>query len=510
MSELPKTRFEGPITPSAILASRWTPAVIAAPLSALILVLVGGRFANVDFLSELTVYRIGDAISLLFGESSNVQPVQGLPGALIAKVLTWLLLAFGQTPLITPGSMTFYIISFFGLMLAVIAATVIAAWPILTSVQRCALALLLLCPWLLGGPSLSLMIEPDYWITEWAYLVISFCLIASRPPPAMIGVWLAIGLGIKVTLLGIAPLFLLALPDRKSLATVALSFALAYLLMALAYMGSLTGAAHLLMFQSKFFAHPSASAQYPDIFAALSGKPFLICLTMATGLAIVTSPARVIERCWAVVWPFGFVYLIWRRPHDTSLASAATAFLFMALYFVRRWPALIAVAIILLAGATADRFERLSGLRSILQNAGKPISDAEFPDLFGMIFLPDNEWNAGLAVQAIGYNGGLGFYYPLKVNLNGLPTYASGGRAFQALFPRTVIIAANASSLAAAEAGLKTGIPLWWTRPEQPRSPEMQRRMKLIGDVVERSGAHVQTQQIKISNEPWLFQRATK
>lgn len=489
------------------LSSRWSPAVILAPLAVLIFAIVGRRFASVDFLSELTVYRIGDAISLLSGESSNIHPVQGLPGAIIAKALVWLLMVYGQAPLITAGSMTFYIIAYFGFILSAVAAAILVSWHALTNVQRCAIAVLLLCPWLLGGPSLSLLTEPDYWITEWAYLAISFCLLALPCPPVLIGVWLAVGLGIKITLFGIAPLFLSALPNRRALALAALSFAVAYFLMALVYMGSISGTIDLLAFQGSFFVHPNASAQYADISSALSGKPFLVCLVLATGIAIATSPARPVERILALVWALGFGYLIWRRPHDTSISSAATAFLFMALYFVRRWPALAAVALLLLAGAVADNFDRLRILRSNLANAGKPIGVLSTPfDLTGMIFLPDNDWNAGLAVQAVGYNGGLGLY-PIKVNPSGLLTYEYGGRAFHAIFPTAFIVGDDANLLAA---GLEAGIPLWWTRPEPPDRPEMQRRINLVGNVVERAGLHIQTKTFTVNGNRWLFQRATK
>lgn len=502
---------------SSIFSSRWAPVVAGLPITTLILLIAATRFSKVDFLPELTVYRIGDALSLLFGEGSNVLPVQGLLGALLAKFIMWTLLTSGQTPLITVGSVAIYMIMFFGAVLAAIAFAAIVSWPILSNVQRCAILILLACPWMLGGASISLIFEPDYWVTEWAYFIISACLLAylgrtlSPYMAATVGAWLAIGVGIKITLIGIAPLFFFAIPNRSwsTFSIVAASFVVAYCAIAFLYMGDLTDTVRLLLFQFAFFAHPNQSVQYTDLFSLLWSRPFLICLAVASGLSIVTSTVSLRERTAAIIWVLGFAYVVWRRPHDTSIASAATAFTFIAIYFVRKWSTLVVVTSFLISGAALEGFDRIKWEYATIRNGGWWLtSQEEFSDLTGMIFLPDNGWNAGLSVQALGYNGGLGLY-PLRSNANGLPYYEYGGRAFQALFPNTVIIL-EGTSFAAAEAALKAGVPIWWTRPDPPDRPEMERRMGLVRDLVERSGASIQTRHIKVNGQDWLFQSARK
>lgn len=458
---------------------------------------------------ELTVYRIGNAISILFNEKDYIRPVQGLPIALLSKAIVWCLLPF--LPIVSPAAISIYMISYFGVVILSASLAIFMAWPKLSEPQRVGILLLFACPWLLGGPSFLLISEPDYWAGEWSYLIISSCLLATyRMPPWLVGVWLAIGVGMKITLLGIAPLFILT-SDRspRALIIMCLSFIAAFVLIDLVYMGGVRSGIRLLIFQTNFFAHPNNSAMWPNVFSVILSRHFLVALDLACVIALLTSPAPILQRMACAAWLCGFTYLVWRRPHDTSIASAATAVTFVTIYLARTWYPLAAVASLLLIGAASDGFERTKWIGDILRNGHALPSEApQIPQITGMFYQPDNYWNAGLAVQAFGYNGELGYYYSVANNPDGTPRYIEGGRAFQTLFPGIVMIADSPSWLSVAEVALRAHVPIWWTRqdPVQPNSTPGS--LDRLNAMIERTGAKVETFPIITDGHPWLLQKA--
>ena len=127
-----------------------------------------------------------------------------------------------------------------------------------------------------------------------------------------------------------------------------------------------------------------------------------------------------------------------------------------------------------------------------------------------MFYQPDNYWNAGLAEQAFGYNGGLGFYYPIEGAPDGSPRHSMGGKAFQALFPGIVMIADSAVTLAVAERALSAGVPPWWTRKGSVQPNSMPGSLDRLNGIIERAGAKVETFPIVVNGHSWLLQKAQR
>jgi hypothetical protein len=497
--------------PNNLLASRWIPTFIVALVSATILLYVATRFQSVVWFPELTAYRIGNAISLLFHEKDYIRPVQGLPIAILSKSIIWAILPF--LPVISPQAISIYMFAYFGALILAAAIAILAAWPRMSGPQRIMVLLLFVCPWVLGGAPFDLIAEPDYWAGEWSYLIVSACLLAAAPkmPAWSIGAWLAVGVAMKITLIGIAPLFVLASQERspRHIATICVSFIATFVLIDLVYMGGLSTGLRLLKFQLSFFAHPNDSVMWPDVVSVLISRPFLLALAAACAAALLFSTAPQFDRFAAFAWLCGFVYLIWRRPHDTSIASAATAMTFVTVYFVRTWNLTAVTLAVLLSGAAANGFDRTAWIADLARNGHKSQSiTSPIPKISGMFFQPDNYWNAGLAVQAFGYNGELGFYYPIESTPNGKPKYQTGGKSFQALFPGVVMIADSAATLDVASKGLIAGVPLWWTRkdPVQPNSTAGS--LDRLNAIINKAGAKIETFRIIVDGHPWLLQKA--
>jgi hypothetical protein len=501
-----------PATTSRSLPTFWlVPLSVGILISAYVIAAAVCRYPTVDFLSELTVYRIGNAVSLLFNEKDYVRPVQGLPIALLAKFEIWAMGLVRGNYVMNATTLAVYQGIYFGTLFAFATAALTMAWRAMATVERAAALLLFLSPWLLGGPAISLMIEPDYWAGEWCYLMISLCLLKEQrlTSPWLIGAWIAVGFAMKITLLGIAPLFVLGLSDRspRALLIVALCFAATFVLTDLVYMGGVRSGLRALEFQLGFFANPNPSAQWPDLRSMLADRPFLIVLGICSIFILATSPASIQARLAGAAWLLGSAYVLWRRPHDTSIASASTAMIFLIAYFVRSRVALTGVAALLVSTAAVTGFVNLRALQSFARN--QKATNISYP-VGAMIFLPDNYWNAGLAVQAFGYNGQLAYDYPITSADDGHPRYSSGGKAFQALFPDTVMIQDTPYTLNVAETALLAGIPLWWTDRDPMPADEVPGRAERLQDLIKKTGATVETHGIAGPDGQWQIHVARK
>jgi hypothetical protein len=503
----------------SVFDSRGFPLVVGLLIAVPIIAIAATRYPTVDTLSELTIYRIGNAVSLLFGEDTYVRPVQGLPIALLSKFEMWAMSLIRPTLTITAKMLAAYQIVYFGALFAVSIAGVVWAWPIMSNLRRVAAILLFSCPWAFGGASISLLIEPDYWVGEWAYLVVSFCLLqfpwtrsGSSRTMVLIGAWLAIGVAMKITLLGIAPLFLLERRSRtgRSLMIAATSFVSTYFLMAVVYMDRLSSALRLLWIQAGFFFHPNASAQWNDLPAVLFSRPFLVSLAATFLFVLLSGRATTMERAAALLWGAVLAYLIWKRPHDTSIASAATTLTFLVAFFIRSVPAVAVALTLVIGGAAAEDFDRLRWERAILQDGWGSGSPVNLPQISGMLFMPDNYWNAGLSVQALGFNGMLGYYYRIENSADGTAKYQEGGKAFQALSPGVVIIRDTTYALEVAERALISGDVLWWTRRDPIPAQSMVGSFDRIKEIIGRAGASIETFKFSVNGEDWLLQKAIR
>lgn len=496
--------------------SRWAvPLPILAALSAPILLFAATRYQSADYLSELTIYRIGNAVSLIFGEPEYVKPVQGLPIALLSKLITWALLTFNTHPLISTPSIQAYMLIYFSIVTGVAVFAVLWAWPSLNDLQRVGAVSLFGVPWLCTG-SLPLFMEPDYWVGEWAYLIVSFCILCTMRRRAMpliaIGAWLAVGAAMKITLLGIAPLFWFAQESRsvKSLAVVLAALLSTFVLIDVVYIGGIETGLRLLRFQINFFAHPNKSVSYTSFKVFYEQNPSLIALYVASAIVLLANTGRKTERCFAGLWLASLAGLIWIRPHDTSVASAAAVATFVIFYFVSSIATMAAATALLLLAGWATNFQNFQWAKQTVAYRGQVGPTEVFPaSIAGMLFFPDNYWNAGVAVQAMGYNGELGYYYPVESAPDGRPRYKIGAKAFQVLFPNTVFIADSAESLAVAVTGLRAGVPMWWTQQNPLPNLDSQNSADRVAAIAAAAGATILTTPFTANGQKWLLQRAT-
>ena len=180
---------------------------------------------------------------------------------------------------------------------------------------------------------------------------------------------------------------------------------------------------------------------------------------------------------------------------------------FLIAYFVRSHSVLMAAAALLVSTAAVTGFDNLRILQSLVRDH-QAIS-INYP-VGAMVFLPDNYWNAGLAVQAFGYNGQLAYDYPITNADDGHPRYGSGGKAFQALFPDTVMIQDTPYTLKVAETALLAGIPLWWTDRETMPADEVPGRAERLQDMIRKTGATVETYGISAPDGQWQIHVARK
>ncbi len=174
-------------------------------------------------------------------------------------------------------------------------------------------------------------------------------------------------------------------------------------------------AAKLLKAQITFFLRPNHSAYYPDFLSAFLFRPVVPMLTAA--LLVMCAIKRTTLSLAVLLWVLVYLYLVAKRPHDTSMASFAISLGFMlailALRFKRSIAVLGAVVAVACAGAALQGFHeirRFATVRTDTEAKRESIWRADsFYSASGPVvwFIPSNYWNATYGPQGFAYNGGL-------------------------------------------------------------------------------------------------------
>lgn len=459
-----------------------------------------------DIAHEFITYRIGDALSMMFDDYGSVRPVQGLPNALLSKLITKTLYAFYGSQIVTPSMLQLYTGIFFAVCFAIIAGALSYAWPRLSWPERCAVAVAAITPWYVG-PTTSVLHAPEYWFAEWAFLLLTLALLPliERTPSrgdglaAAVGAWLAVGLTTKVSMLGAAPILFLALPEKswRAGAIFATSSAGAYLAILFAYSGfrpQLTF--DILRFQIGFYVHPNVSQTYSNGLDALRANPAVgFLLAAAAGLSLSLPRGR---RLAALAWLALYGYLIIKRPHSTSMASAEIGTLFvigLALQRLSVWPGAVAAAAVG-SFATVHAPYWLAREPYVMP----PQARAFHGDI---LFMPGNNWNAATPIQALAYNGGLALRPP-ALDRDGKPT--APAPAFRAVFGNTVLLGESPTEITMMTDGLKKGMTVVWTRPSDS---EQSASYKALQGVIRDAATSVSEAPVDYHGSTWLFGRAS-
>lgn len=441
-------------------------------------------FQIFDLSHEFVAYRIGDGLAPSFGEGQFVHPVQGLPTALLSKVITLVLYAVFGSKIVSPEVLQFYSALFYLVLLSAAAGTIATFWSSMTISERASIAPLAASPWYLV-PTTSLLLVPDYWLGEYSFLIVSLAVwpVVSRSAGGLrtcfvVGAWAGVGLAAKVSLIGVLPVLFLALPQRTwaNAAYFVLGCVCAYCLLVLAYAGFRPGfAAKLLAFQLAFYIKPNVSQVYPSLRDALaSNLPACALLAIA---AVASIRARSVLGMATLVWLAVYIYLIAMRPHDTSLASAMLSSLFVGCLHLQRYGPSVSTSAI--AGAIGIGLGGLPfwELRGVSRSESSEAAQFRAE----ILYLPDNYWNAATPLQAFAYNGGL-LLRPQRIE-NGRPV--SDSPTFRALFGPTVMLGASDFEIEAMVAGLRDGMSVSWTRkrgrPRTPADEALERALNAVG-----------------------------
>lgn len=474
--------------------------------SAVVILFVFGPLAyflshslQIDSAPEFVYYRIGDALSIMGGEAAYVRPIQGIPNAILSKLAVWIL---GNSVVTREGSKAYGIL--FSLMLALpIVASMIYAWLKLPVFVALAQALILSLPFWFGSASVGLMVAPDYWQAELVFLAITLPLIFELPKlPAdrayiVAGIWSGIGASIKITLFPVSLLLILSIQQWKP-ARVAVMLAtsfLTFIVLDLIYMADLVQAAKLFKFQALFYLRPNASAIYPDFWSAFLARPIVPMLSAAV---LILCAAKRSAAAFAILgWLAVYLYLVAKRPHDTSMASFAISLGFMAAFLALQFEsikrkalilsALVAVAVV---GASMDRFQAIRVLATSkapdaenVYAENVALADKFFP-AGAVWYMPSNDWNSTYGPQGFAYNGGLAINRPREKQA-----------VFRRLFPGHDV----ALNLEEVPALLNDGAAIYWTRPiDSDHRP-------LFAAL---DGALIEEQHGLINGNAWIFGRA--
>ncbi len=446
--------------------------VAAAPIS---LLFISGSQLFVHA-PEFVSHRIGDALNIMTGEAQVVRPVQGLSNGLLSKEIILALYGIYGREIVSPPILQAYSAGFFIIVFGVIATVVTSGWALLTPIQRTGLGLLALAPFYLGGPAIGLMIAPDYWIGEYAYLLC--CLVALgfvaslkqglRSVDYALGAFIGIGIALKITMLPIAAVVAASHPfgDTRSWCRMAVGAAAMYVFISLIYFDfSLRNVAGLLYHQLLFFIRPNESIQYGSFAAVADARPLAVVAGIAATLCAVCFASRnPFVAAIALMWIAAYVLVIIRRPHDSSLTSACLAFFFLIAVTATRPTLAIAIAM-MVGGAIYSDFSTLRTIRSMAQTGQNEPAPPEITNA-DIVFVPTTDWVARIPILRLGHSGFLGVR-PLQIDQAGRLAYQQGGNAFQLFFPGQIMASIMSPDIdQLLGRALKNGETLGWTRSD--------------------------------------------
>jgi hypothetical protein len=495
--------------------------------------------------SEFIGYRVGHAMMLQSGESDSVRPVQGIPTAFLSKLILIAGSSVGDHRGLSRADLDRYARTY-GVIVALIAiALSVGAWVCLSIAEASVVSLFLAAPWYAGVASMALFLSPEYWLGEWIWLAATLFIIArrySRGAPGreatptqflFLGAWAAVGVSIKVSLLGAAPMLFLSLIGRSNpgrmasgLVYFAVGLLLAYPLILVTYMGSFAQGFALLKFQFGFFQSPNHSSEYGGWRGALEHKPetsLYIAIAVALScLALAVSafrrqpiPRAAMNLLFMTAWLLLYLRMLAQRPHDTTLTSIGLSALFAVAFSVLLFPkggrilAATLAAALLTVAAAITHFPGKNELSAIWNTKYEDIEVADrFADLadkcpYAIWYVPINEWNAAMAPELLGYNGGLGHYAVYYVS--GHLSYNGKGAAFLRLWPNTYLIGADGADIINIKLAVKDGATVFYTKPDDSVNSwvpiEYTRLMNCLHEV----GCGVVEVPVMLKGQHWVF-----
>jgi hypothetical protein len=214
---------------------------------------------------------------------------------------------------------------------------------------------------------------------------------------------------------------------------------------------------------------------------------------MAAALAT-TAPWR--ERILAWLWLALYGYLIFKRPHNTSIASAMLGALFLIGYFVGRMRSL--APMVATTGIIATMV--IPQVPTWLNRNAEPVPLDIAAVRGDILYIPSNDWNPATPLWAFAYSGSLG-RGPVTIDSSGRLT--SDVPALRALFGEAVMLGALKPELQLMARGLARGMSVAWFRPL-----ERDRHDDELMPVLKQAGATVEERTVIIRGRPWVLGRA--
>jgi hypothetical protein len=475
--------------------------VIAIVISPVLSLLINGPFMF-DVASEFVSYRVSDALSILFEETKRVLPVQGLATALVSKIIIkGLYFLYGER-LLQPNILQLYSVGFFAIIGSMTFVFIAKFWLRFNWMQKVSLAIFALIPWFLT-PTNMLLPTPEYWFGEYVFLLCSLALLyiihngASNISPLLIGMWVGLGISIKINIIGVAPIFFLAHKEIniRNAVFMLCGAVVSYLSIIYAYSGfNLTLATNIFKFQYSFFFHPNKSFMYSKFSECILNNLIFVFLLFNSALIIfTTNKKRVLQSVAAFLWVAMYVLMVSARLHQTSIASALLGFIFITCYLGSIFTNYTRFISLVVFGSAVSFMCCYIGSPYVPYRLFNKALRQEFnftPK--GMLFIPNNYWNARFPVQAFGYNGQLGLY-PSGVDDKGEIKYECGGKVFQKFFNGVLLVGHNEQDWNTIQAGILSGAPLHWAYIKSDKYPTdamrdidivLKQKLKMLGATI--------------------------
>jgi len=469
---------------------------------------------------EFIGYRYFGSLSVLNHEFVGIPLVQGVPMGIFQHVIVWLLSSWLHLPATQISTLeTFaYITTSAALLLG--ASVLLCSWFArrLSLLDKLLLSVVALrFVW----PMPTLLQTPDYWTFELPYAIASvlwtliLCRSKRSTEPSMftivlLGVWLAIGATLKLTLiaLGAFPLILyltfrmpIVARVRTASGTLLTALTASLLLWFIYFLGDLSFTVYSLGSFAEFLKNPARGATHyadlRDMRVALFENPIhgedQLVLTLAFVVAIaavstviwrvgIQEKSLLVVPLFVVLGAGGHAYAIWQRPAETTWFDAVLYALFAVPILVSRsnrlgWLTLAATIAVTLHGAwkaQAWDFLNKSPFRPDLQAARQAVADAHAYSSSlrrpVALFLPGNQWGAQSMEQVALYHGGLGLAY-LMVHHD--PPLMS-----ERILPSTVVLGDSTYELGSLDQRIQAGDAIIWSGsdslpPEQDVYPSL-------------------------------------
>jgi hypothetical protein len=253
-------------------------------------------------------------------------------------------------------------------------------------------------------------------------------------------------------------------------------------------LGDLEHARAMLLVLVGFLAEPNVSRQYPDLGALLAAHVELMTLLVALGVSLAVAGLGHAHRglVLAVIgWALPYLYLLIRRPHDTSVTSAtfwalaalATALLAIPNRRTRQVASGIVLMLLVIALRAVSPDPELVRARWI---ALAP-EQRETAEVLDQVRLEERRVGPHVAVSSgflpsatFAWNGLLGMHQVVLDPGTGLPVYVRGGQTLARFFSPVVFVGDALDRVDGLKAAWDAGVPvLWLETDDTPPAPPL-------------------------------------